>query len=139
MCIELPDNTARPELSIDNVRRNGDHMSFDVTNTGPSTIHILPNRMIHLTATGQNRTVTAFTGAETAKARASIAVSPGAAETVHAHLSLAACKPAGGSVLPADTYDAMLIVGIFEQETWEGNPNDASDETLFARVPIEIP
>ncbi len=34
LCIELPDNTAGPELSIDNVRRDGSQMSFDVTNTG---------------------------------------------------------------------------------------------------------
>lgn len=136
ICIELPDNTAGPELSIDNVRRNGDQMSFDVTNTGPSTIHILPDRVIHLTETGQSRTVTAFTGAETAEARASIAVSPGATETVDAHLSLDACNAAGGSALPSGTYDAMLIVGLFEHESWEG---DASDETLVARVPIEAP
>ena len=140
LCIELPDNTAGPELSIDNVRRDGSRISFDVTNTGPATVHLLPNRIIHLTATGQNRTVTAFTGAETAEARASIAVSPGATETVHAHLTLAACNPAHGSALPAGTYEALLIVGIFEHETWEANPSNASPhETLVARLPIEIP
>ena len=140
VCTQLPDDTARSQLSIGSGRLVGDldggHVLFDITNTGASTVHIVPERIAELTEADNNRTVTAFVGGMTAEARESIAVAAGATETVRGDISLAACDDSDGTDLRPGAYDAALIIRVFEQPSYEGEP---SNEILVARLRLEIP
>ena len=140
MCDQLPDDTARTQLSIDGGRLvadlDGGHVLFDLANAGTSTVHIVPERIAELTRVDETDTVTAFAGAMTAEARPSIAVAPGATETVRGDISSVSCDRSAGTALPPGAYDATLVIRVFEQPASEGEP---SAEILVARLPIEIP
>jgi len=140
VCFQLPDDTARSELSLEDGRLVG-HIDdggvrFDVVNTGTSIVHLVPRRIAELTEVSGTDTVTAFLGPQTMEQRESVAVAPGATETVRGGLSTSSCDPLAGTALPPGAYDAVLVISVFEQPAHEGEP---SDEFLVARLPIEIP
>ena len=136
ICDELPGDTARGELSIDETPVVGNAVLFDITNHGTSTVHLVPDRIAELTDAHSSRAVTVFTGAMTAEARPSNEVAPGGTHTVRAALSFAACDATNGSDLVAGTYEAALVIRVFDQPAWEGDP---TDEILIARYAIDIP
>ncbi|MEL6890210.1 MAG: hypothetical protein AAFP84_01335 [Actinomycetota bacterium] len=139
-CTTLPAETARSGLTVTAVRLEGTsrhrRMMFEVTNTSATTVHLVPDRIAELTVVGGERTLTAFAGMMTDEARESVAVASGATTTIETQLSTDVCDPTDGAQLPPGSYQATVVVRVFDVEAYEGDP---SDDALVVRLDIELP
>ncbi len=106
-----------------------------VTNTGGTTVHLVPSRTAELALPAGDERVTTFVGAMTAEDRGSIAIDPGAQTTMTAITAAQPCNFDLGYSLPTGSYELVLHVQVFDQPASE---TSQSDRVLVARLPIEL-
>ncbi|MCP4963393.1 MAG: hypothetical protein GY925_29510 [Actinomycetia bacterium] len=111
-------------------------VEFVVTNTGTTTVHLVPSRTAELALPAGTELVTIFVGARTAEDRGSIRLDPGAQISMTARTATQPCNFNLGYALPAGAYEIVLTVQVFDQPASE---NSQSNRALVARLPIELP
>ncbi|MCP4963034.1 MAG: hypothetical protein GY925_27675 [Actinomycetia bacterium] len=128
------------ELAVKSMTLIGDTgdglIELVITNTGATTVHLVPSRTAELTLPAGTELVTTFVGDMTAESRGSIRLDPGADTTIAAIPATEPCNFDLGYALPTGTYEFVLPVQVFDQPAFEG---DQSDRALVARLPIDIP